>query len=104
MPEKNAKKNSAAKKPSQKKKEKRLTLDDVVVALQKSFSRVSGRSAEVPRESPRAMVTGQVSFEISLKVDPDEDFLYLNANGAIDMRLSGVIDTDVRTVDEEEVI
>ena len=88
--------------PAQKEEsqEKKLTLDDVVIALQKTFSRVSARSASVPVENARALVTGQVNFTLSLKVDPQGDYLHPASNGSVDLNLAGVIDTDIRSEEE----
>ena len=72
-------------------------LDDVMIALQKTFSRVSASSANVPEEDSRALITGSVAFELSLKVDLDEkDHLLLNSRGTIDVKLTGTIETDIR--------
>ncbi len=78
------------------------SLDDVIIALQKSFSRVSARSADVPAENARAMVVGQISFDLSLRANPDDDKLRLDSRGAIELKFSGTLDTDVRTVDMEK--
>jgi hypothetical protein len=94
------KKSSGAKKPPKNQKQVQTTLDDVLVALQKSFSRVSTKSADVPPDQARAMVSGQVSFEMSLTVNLEEDYLHPNTKGAIGLKLSGNIDTDIRTVEE----
>jgi hypothetical protein len=83
---------------SPEKKASKLTLDDVIVGLQKSFSRVSARSASVDPQNARALVTGQITFEMSLKADPIEDKLYPKADGNIELKLSGTIDSDVRPV------
>lgn len=101
----------AVKKPTKKKsvktkpevpRDNKLSLDDVVIALQKTFSRVSARSASVPSEQARALVTGQVDFTLSLQVDPQEDYLLLNPKGSVELNLSGSIDTDIRTEEETE--
>jgi hypothetical protein len=80
------------------KKAAKLTLDDVIVGLQKSFSRVSARSASVDPQNARALVTGQIAFEMTLKADPEDDKLYPKADGKIELKLSGTIDSDVRAV------
>ena len=98
----NAKKTGASKKGAEKAKGSQLTLEDVIVALQKSFSRVSAKSADVPPENARAMVAGQVNFEMALKVDTDADYLCVTPKGTIDLKISGVVDTDIRNVGEEE--
>lgn len=78
------------------------SLDDVVIALQKSFSRVSARSADVPPENARAMVLGQVSFDLSLRVNSADDKLRLDPQGAIDLKVSGTLNMDVRTVEADK--
>ena len=93
------KKKNETKKPHENHKQKQLTLDDVLIALQ---SRVSAKSAHVKPQNARAMVSGQVSFEMSLKVDLEEDYLHPNTKGAIDLKLEGNIDTDIRTVEEKQ--
>ena len=100
MPKKAMGNNTSEKRPSEKDKNGKLRLDEAIVALQKSFSRVSAKSAEISQEKARAMVTGQVTFEMSLKVQPEKDYLYIDSNGTVDLRLSGMIDTDIRTVEE----
>ena len=102
MPVKSRAKKSPKKKPSPKASQDQLSLDDAIVALQKTFSRVSAKTAEVDQMDARAMVSGQVNFDMSLKVHPERDYLYLDANGSVDLRLTGMIDTDVRTIDEDE--
>ena len=81
-------------------RESKLSLDDVVIALQKTFSRVSARSAAIPSEQALALVTGQVDFTLSLKLDPQEDYLQLNPKGSVELNLSGSIDTDIRSEEE----
>ena len=69
----------------------------MIVALQKSFSRVSYRSAKVPPEDARALVVGRVAFELALRVDPEGDSrLLYSASGSIELKLTGHIDTDIR--------
>ncbi|HEX6746538.1 MAG TPA: hypothetical protein VF092_04525 [Longimicrobium sp.] len=74
------------------------TLDDVLVALQKSFSRVSARSADLPADAARALVVGKVNFDIGLKTNIIADRLVVNAGGAIELKLSGTIQQDIREV------
>lgn len=86
---------------SQSKKPDQPSLDDVLVALQKSFSRVSTRTADVDPEMARAMISGQVAFNISLKAELEGDYLLPNDKGSLDLNLSGTLETDIRT-DEDE--
>lgn len=88
------------------------TLDDVIVALQKSFSRVSEASRDVPPEQARALVTGNVGFEISARFDitnkadgsSDDrpDVLVHRQSGAIELKLTGHVETDARIRDASE--
>jgi hypothetical protein len=80
-------------------------LVDVLIALQKTFSRLSEQTAEsekVKPARPLALVTGDVTFDLSMNVQPvasgkDWDNLAYNASGVgIGLRLSGKISTDVR--------
>jgi hypothetical protein len=102
MPAKDSGKKPSVKKPTKMESKGKITLDEVIVALQKSFSRVSTASAELPAENARAMVTGLVNFDISLKVEAEKDYLRLDADGAIDLRLSGKIDTDIRIEEDTD--
>lgn len=95
-----------------------VALEDVLVALQKTFSRVSASSREVPEENARALVTGVVEFEISssFELGPDpslytkgagrgdfsSDHLIQSANGSITLSLKGQIATDLRVGPDEE--
>ncbi len=81
-------------------------LGQVITALQKSFSRVSAAAAARPPEKARALVVGQVDFEMSLKCDvegKDNDYLRVHARGSINLKLAGTIDVDVREVEESEL-
>ena len=78
-------------------------LEDIVLALQKTFSRVSAATAEVPASQARALVVGQVDFEISLRAAPhDVDHLVQEENGPIQLVLKGRIDTDIRVSEDVE--
>ncbi|MBX3317939.1 MAG: hypothetical protein KF902_13875 [Phycisphaeraceae bacterium] len=89
------------------------SLDEILVALQKSFSRLSASSREVSPENARAMITGTVQFELTAKFtvskssaagpyDPP-DVLMHRDDGSLDLKLSGTLETDtrVRVVSEE---
>lgn len=82
-----------------------IALEDVIVALQKSFSRVSTTSALVPPEHARALVVGQVGFELTLRVEPENDNrLLYNSVGPMELKLTGQINTDIRSesLDEQQ--
>ena len=93
-------------------------LEQVLVALQKSFSRLSASSRDVPEENARALVTGVVEFELTSTFDigPDperkaasgdtqelsSDHLVQAAGGSIRLTLKGQIATDLRVKADEE--
>jgi hypothetical protein len=74
------------------------SLADVLIALQKSFSRVSAKSKDVPPESARAMIVGNVEFELSIRLEPAEDNLFRKPDGDLQLTLKGVIQQDIRAV------
>lgn len=84
------------------KADKDITLDDVLLALQKSFSRVSHGSRDVPPESARALIVGNVNFELSIHLKPEIDRLIHQNDGGIQLKLNGVIQQDIRTVLDEK--
>lgn len=72
-------------------------LEQVVLALQKTFSRVSAHTARVSGHRARAMVTGKVGFSMRLGVAMHEDDrLVATPGGPIALELSGTLETDVR--------
>jgi hypothetical protein len=77
------------------------TLDDVLISLQKSFSRVSARSSEVAPENARSLIVGNVNFELTLRLSPDKDTLLHKPEGELQLKLSGVIQQDIRAVHVE---
>jgi len=84
-------------------------LEEVLVALQKSFSRVNNQSAEVPEHQARALMVGDVDFQLSLNVDPYRDAehatadrLLVKSGGGISLTLSGRIDTDIRVAGDQD--
>lgn len=72
------------------------SLDEVLIALQKSFSRVSAKSREVAPENARSMIVGKVDFELTLRVHPEADILRYKADGNMQLKLNGVINQDIR--------
>jgi len=89
-------------------------LEDVLVALQKTFSRLSAttatRGSDEHRDKARALIVGDVAFEISLNVAPQpghdsegsalaaEHLRYCADGSGFPLKLSGRIATDVRHV------
>lgn len=76
-------------------------LEDILVALQKSFSRLSYRTAQAPEDAARALIVGKVDFEIVLNAEPRGDQLRYEKTGSMNLRLKGQISTDIRVVDGE---
>ena len=76
------------------------TLESVLIALQKSISRVNEQSSKVPESQPRALIIGDLDFEISLKCDPNKDKLAVTNSGGISITLKGRINTDMEITSE----
>lgn len=104
-------------------------LDDVLLALQKTFSRLSAvtseRTAPEHREKARALIVGDVNFEMTINVAPTSaakpaaavpadaaaapqdapvlnDYLRYCADGSgFPLKLSGRISTDLRLKEPE---
>lgn len=93
------------------------TLDQILIGLQKTFSRVNAATAERITDEhidkARAMIVGDVQFQLSLTVVPaapaldgaiSDSFLYSNQAGeGISLTLSGIINTDIRIVEQKEI-
>lgn len=72
------------------------TLERFLLALQKTLSRVSRDSAAVPAGQARALISGPVAFDAELRCELDgEDRLGVSREGAVLLRLSGRVATDV---------
>lgn len=79
------------------------TLDDLLIALQKSISRVNRRSVDVPEGDARAIITGNLRFSLALRLSHgDEDKLYLDDQGGVECSINGAIDPDIGAVILEE--
>ncbi|KHT61671.1 hypothetical protein RJ45_21400 [Photobacterium gaetbulicola] len=78
------------------------TLEQVLIALQKSISRVNSMSSKVPPSQARALILGDIDFDISLKCDQDGDKLRISNSGGISLNLKGIINTDMDITHEEE--
>jgi hypothetical protein len=78
------------------------TVDQFLVALQKTFSRVSRDSAEIPEGDARALIMGPVEFEVSVPCALDGDRLMLMSTGGTALRLKGTISPDLGVELDEE--
>lgn len=78
------------------------TLEQVLIALQKSISRVNSISNNVPPNQARALILGDIDFDLSLKCDQDGDKLRISNSGGISISLKGIINTDMEIAHEEE--
>jgi hypothetical protein len=80
----------------------RNKVHDVLLALQKSLSRVSRDSVSNSENANRAMalITGDVKFSFTLKCDlQDKDNLVLQKEGPIELHLDGIVTTDLDVQD-----
>jgi hypothetical protein len=73
-----------------------LYVEDVVEALQKSFSRVLARTAAVSDGQARAKLSGPVHFELDVLIEPSGDKLKVVEEGSVNLKFSGSIDLGVK--------
>lgn len=80
-----------------------ITLHGALVAIQKSFSRLSEMSSDVSKpERAKALIIGNVNFNLEFQADIDEaESVIINKGGAVSMSYSGTIATDIRLEPEE---
>jgi len=79
------------------------TLDNLLIALQKTLSRVNRASSGVGAKQARSLIVGDVDFNLTCKCDlANDDKLVLNDVGNIALNLSGHINTDIGVVRLEE--
>jgi len=72
------------------------TLDMLLLALQKTLSRVSRDSSNINPGAARSLIAGNVAFTLSCRCDYAEgDHILLKENGGVEMSLSGKINTDI---------
>ena len=73
------------------------TVDQFLLALQKTLSRVSRASANVPAGQARSLIVGSVSFDVTLRcsLNVKEDRLMLMSEGGDPLKLAGQISADV---------
>jgi len=75
-------------------------LHEVLIALQKSLSRVSRDSVRTEKEQALALINGDVNFSFTLKCDlAADDLLVINKTGDIELQMSGIITTDLEVKD-----
>jgi len=83
-----------------------LGVEDIVIALQKSFSRVSHQT-ETSRQqggeaSALALVTGPVEFTLELPATPAGDRLVYDEKGSLKLTMNGTLHPDIRVESSEE--
>lgn len=86
-------------------KDDQPTVDRMLIALQKTLSRVSRDSAKVPEGQARAIITGNVSFELEVKCSlTSGEKLLLDEERGRPLKLTGQIaaDVGVQLVEEGE--
>ena len=79
-----------------------ISLDDLLVNIQKSLSRVSSRSSTIPEDQARSIIYGDIDFSIELKIDGEGDKLFVSKDGSVNLSMSGKISADIRN-DEIEL-
>ncbi len=95
--------------PRQKKvtesEKKDIALEDVMLALQKSFSRVNRDTAQVDDDEARAMIIGEIEFQMVISVSPvdngETSWLKSDPEGGINLSLNGKIDMGIEEKTEE---
>jgi hypothetical protein len=102
------------------------TLEEILVALQKTFSRLSSKTGEHKGKMPDeacALIMGNVEFEVDMNVQPVNDpdkvvealktggnfenvrfdkLSYCPSGSGIGLKLKGIIRTDIRVGDAEK--
>ena len=73
-----------------------IALDDLLVNLQKSLSRVSAKTASVPDDQARSLIYGDVDFAIELQADGEQDRVIVRKDGAFKLSLNGKMSMDIR--------
>ncbi len=73
-----------------------ISLDDLLINIQKALSRVSQRTASVPESDAKSVIYGDVDFSIELKVEGEDDRLLVKKDGSVNLSMSGKISTDIR--------
>jgi len=85
--------------------ERPVMLEDVVTALQKTFSRVNAITQKNMMEkpnSPTSRLGRMIEFDATVRVSPHAgDYLEVAVDGAIDLRIKGQIQNDIEYILEE---
>lgn len=76
-------------------------LENVLIALQKTFSRVSASSSLLPPEDARSLILGDVNFEMAVPLEAGQDKLFYSPAGKVNLKLTGTIQQDVRPVPQD---
>jgi len=81
------------------------TLHKILIALQKSLSRVSANSKDSEHpENARALIVGSIGFELTVNIEPEADasgsidYLVYKPDGKLLLKLTGSILQDIRAV------
>lgn len=84
----------------------KVTLHGALVAIQKSFSRLSEMSADDEDTNPekaKALIIGNVDFNLQFRANiMDSDKVILDDKGSVTMNYSGTIATDIRVEPKEQ--
>lgn len=71
------------------------SVDQLLIALQKTFSRVSRDSAGLAKDDARALIAGPVEFELMLGCSLTGDRLHVCEGGGMPLRLKGRVLPDL---------
>lgn len=78
--------------------EEKIYLENLLISLQKTFSRVNTATAEnleLRPDGPTARLSGDINFSINTKAIPEVgDKLLISKEGHVDLTFEGVIDLD----------
>lgn len=78
------------------------TLEALMLAVQKSFSRLTASTVAVNENQARAAITGPVAFNISLNGRLSKDRITLDDDGPLNFNFSGTVDPDYRVQEDSE--
>lgn len=86
--------------------EEKIYLENLIIALQKTFSRVNTATAENLEkrpDGPTARISGDVNFTISTKATPEVgDQLAIEKDGHVELTFQGTIDLDIDEESEDD--